>query len=401
MTSAQATAYTARWTWCPRQGLLEGAAVVIAQGLVQEVSPRPPLGMATVDLGEGLILPGLVNAHTHLELSFLAGAVPPRQDFVGWLHELVRARPGQDRQAAAQATYRAVAELAGQGVAIVADITNTGRAQALLKAGGVSAVSFFEALGEAKVEPPKAAFVWDGHVLVGSGVAAHAPYSVPSARLRGLKARAGALPFCMHAAESRAEVEFMLGKGEEGARLEEFLAERGLARAALDLTGLGPVAHLAALGVLDQRTLLVHGVQLTRDEIDTLAASKASLCLCPRSNLGLTGAVAPLSPLLAAGVNLALGTDSLASSPDLSLWAEMAALRGAEPRARPEVILTMATLGGARALGLAGRYGSLVKGAAGPLAYAPLPRLSAKDVLEAVVSGGLAGAPRGVARPGD
>jgi cytosine/adenosine deaminase-related metal-dependent hydrolase len=397
MTPHPATAYLARWTWCPCQGLKEGVAIVIEQGRVCQTRQHAPVGMPLVDLSEGLLLPGLVNTHTHLELSFLAGAVSPRRDFVGWLHELVRARPEQDYQTAVQATARAVAELAGQGVACVADITNTGRAQPLLTAAGLSAVSFFEALGEAKVEPPAAAFTWRGQVLVGSGVAAHAPYSVSSARLRGLKASSGALPFCMHAAESQAEVEFMLGYGREGARLEEFLLDRGLARQRLGLTDLRPVWHLGALGILDQHTLLVHGVQLIQEEVRLLAESKTSLCLCPRSNLGLTGALAPLGLLLKAGVNLALGTDSLASAPDLSLWAEMTALRLAEPGVRPEVILTMATQGGARALGLAAHYGSLQPGTAAPLAFAPLPRLSANEVLEAVVSGETAGAPRGVA----
>ncbi len=396
MSEDRAMQYTARWVWDPRQGLSEGASVILRQGSIVEVAPRPRAGVPTLDLEEGLLMPGLVNAHTHLELSFLAGAVPPRQDFVGWLEQLVQARPGHDKDLAARAAARAAVELAAMGVACVADITNTGRAQALLAEAGLSAVSFFEALGERKVEPPPAAMDWSDGILRGFGVAAHAPYSVPSPRLRALKARAGGLPFCIHAAESQAEVEFMLGYGREGARLEEFLLARGLARQALDLSGLRPVWHLEAMGVLNRHTLVVHGVQLSQEEVRMLAASGASLCLCPRSNLGLTGAIAPVWQLIKAGVNLALGTDSLASAPDLSLWAEMAALRAAEPGLRPEDILTMATLGGARALGLEGRFGGLLSGAAGPLAFAPLTRMGRREVLEAVVGGGLASAPRGL-----
>ncbi|MBI4798342.1 MAG: amidohydrolase family protein [Desulfarculus sp.] len=216
--------------------------------------------------------------------------------------------------------------------------------------------------------------------------------------LADLKRRAGGLPFCMHVAESQAEVEFMLGEGPEGKRLEEFLLARKLERASLGLKGLRPLAHLMDLGLLDQRTMLVHGVQLTRQEVRDLAGSGASLCVCPRSNLGLTGGLAPVADLLAAGVNLALGTDSRASCPSLSLWEEMAALGAAVPGLAPQDILHLATAGGATALGLAGHFGRLAPGLAGPLAFAPRERLGKGQVLEAVVNGGHAGPPRPVGR---
>ncbi|MBI5524647.1 MAG: amidohydrolase family protein [Desulfarculus sp.] len=391
-------AYTASWVWCQRGELRQGAAVVLQAGRIKEVASRPPQGCALTDLGEGLLMPGLVNAHTHLELSFLAGAVPPRGDFVGWLEELVASRPGHDHGAAAQATAQAVQDSITCGIACVADITNTGRAQETLASAGLSGVSFFEALGQAKCEPPPAGLAWRGAVLAASGVAAHAPYSVPAARLAELKRRAGDLPFCIHAAESQAEVEFMLGEGAEGRRLEEFLLARRLERASLGLKGLRPLAHLMDLGLLDQHTMLVHGVQLTPAEVRGLASSGASLCVCPRSNLGLTGGLAPVQALLAAGVNAALGTDSLASCPSLSLWEEMAALRAAVPGLAPEDILHMATAGGAMALGLTAHFGRLAPGLAGPLAFAPLERLGRGQVLEAAVGGKHAGPPRPVGR---
>jgi cytosine/adenosine deaminase-related metal-dependent hydrolase len=193
-------------------------------------------------------------------------------------------------------------------------------------------------------------------------------------------------------------VEFLLGEGPEGRRLEQFLLARGVKRASLGLKGLRPLAHLQDLGLLDQYTMLVHGVQLDRREVGELAQSGASLCICPRSNLGLTGAMAPVEALLAAGVNLALGTDSLASCPDLSPWAEMAVLRRTVPGLDPEAILHMATAGGAQALGLESHFGRLRPGAVAPLAFVPLPALARGSVLEAAVRGGHAEAPRSVGR---
>ncbi|MBU2519529.1 MAG: amidohydrolase family protein [Proteobacteria bacterium] len=398
MTTSKAMAYTSRWVWCEPGDLRQGAAVVLHDGWIIAVEGRPPRGVKVQDLGEGLLLPGLINAHTHLELSGLAGLVPPQGDFVGWLESMVALRPTQLRQNGASATQTAVEDLAREGTALVGDVTNTGKAAPVLARAGVSAVSFFEALGAAKAEPPPAAASWQGALLCAAAVAAHAPYSVPTQRLTALKARAGNLPFAIHLAESRAEVEFLAGQGAEGWRLEEFLAQRGLMREALHLAADTPLGQLAVAKALDRHTLLVHGVQLTSDEALRVAASGASLCVCPRSNLGLTGGLAPVEVLLAAGVNLALGTDSLASAPDLSLWAEMAALMQSKPGLDPEAVLTMATRGGAQALGQAGRFGVLRPGAAGPLAFVPLPDLPESEVIEAVVRGEHAAAPKSVGR---
>ena len=169
------TAYTARWVWCALGDLRPGAAVVLQDGWITEVAARPTHGARVVDLGEGLLLPGLVNAHTHLELSGLAGLMPPQGDFVGWLESMVSLRPAQLRQNGPEATEAAVEYLAQNGTALAGDVTNTGKAAQALEGAGVSAVSFYEALGAAKAEPPAAGVAWQGARLLASAVAAHAP----------------------------------------------------------------------------------------------------------------------------------------------------------------------------------------------------------------------------------
>lgn len=397
----QPKAYTSRWVWCGPGDLRQNAAVVLQDGWIIAVEDRSPQGVEIVDLGQGLLLPGLINAHTHLELSGLAGLMPPKGDFVGWLESMVALRPAQLRQNGASATQAAIQSLAQDGTALVGDVTNTGEAAPVLAQAGLSAVSFFEAMGAAKAEPPPAQARWQGSVLSAAAVAAHSPYSIPTARLETLKARAGELPFAIHLAESRAEVEFLAGAGDEGRRLEDFLRQRGLRREDLHLAAPTALGQLVAARALDRNTLLVHGVQLTLDEAREVAAAGASLCVCPRSNLGLTGSLAPVEELLAVGVNIALGTDSLASTPDLSLWTEMAALMRAKPGLAPEAVLTMATLGGAQALGQTNKFGVLCPGAAGPLAFVPLPNLAKSEVVEAVVYSETAGPPGGVGRLGD
>jgi len=387
--SAKPTAHGAAWVWCGPGRLLERAWVVVREGRVREVCERPPKGMSRNDLGQGLLMPGLVNAHTHLELSFLAGALPaPQGDFMGWIEEMVNSRPGYDRDGAKEAARRAARFAARRGTALAGDITNTGKAAWAWAEAGVSSVSFFEAIGPSRCEPPEPGLAWQDGLLSAQAVALHAPYSVPSWRVQALKqkAAAGPLPLSVHLAESRAEMEFFAGRGREGLRMDTFLQSRGLFKDGLDLRADSPLQHLMALGAVDGQTLLVHGVQLAKKDLATLAAAGASLCLCPRSNLGLTGAVADAPAALAAGVNLALGTDSLASSPDLSLWAEMRLLLERYPELDPEAVLAMATIGGARALGLADHFGLIAPGYCAPLVYVDLEHSSEADLFDNVIS---------------
>jgi cytosine/adenosine deaminase-related metal-dependent hydrolase len=384
-------AATASWVWCGPGRLRQELWVVAEAGRITGLAGRPPAGARRLELGQGLLLPGLVNAHTHLELSFLQGLVPrPAGDFLAWVEGLVGSRPGYDRERAKSAARRAAEQAAETGTALAGDITNTGRAAWAWQEAGVGAVSFTEAVGPARSQPQPPELAWPGGVLAARGVAAHAPYSVPAGRLRELKrlADTGRPPLSIHCAESRAEAELFAGQGPEGERMAAFLGLRGLRARELGLAGPTPLAHLLGLGVVDEGTLLVHGVQLGREEIGQVAASGASLCMCPRSNLGLTGAMADAPALLAAGVNLCLGTDSLASAPDLDLWAEMRALLAAHPELDPEAVLAMATAGGARALGLEEHFGALAPGKVAALCFAPAPGAGRGQVLESAIAHG-------------
>jgi cytosine/adenosine deaminase-related metal-dependent hydrolase len=385
---ADTLAFKAKWTWTGPGALDSGHWVIWEKGRVKELVREPEPGVPRLDLGEGILLPGLVNAHCHLELSFMAGLIPPRGDFVGWMESLVNLRPNHGPEAILKAAKKAALFMAQHGVALVGDITNTGKVQEVSKQAGLSLVSFFEALGSAKAEPPEPELSWQGNQAIVKAVAAHSPYSVPGSRLKRLKTKAGSTPFAIHLAESEAETQYLAGQGLQGRRMDAFLKKRGVFKEELEIKSSSPLAHALELGLLDQNTLLVHGVQLTKEEIKILASTGASLCVCPRSNLGLTGRMALVPDLLAAGVNLALGTDSLSSAPDLCLFSEMKTLMQHYPALNPESVLNMATLGGARALGLGEHFGSLTPGKVGAMAFVPLKRGLAKDeALKAVVWG--------------
>jgi cytosine/adenosine deaminase-related metal-dependent hydrolase len=386
--NGQAIAYKARWLWCPEQGLMQDKCLVCEAGQIRGISAKPPKDAISRDLGQGVLMPGLVNAHTHLELSFLAGQVPPRGDFVAWIRQLVLDRKGPDPQTAANMALAAAQASAQGGVCLAGDISNTGRAQEAWQRAGISALTFWEGLGSKQIGPEAESLNWQDGLLIADAMAAHAPYSVPAPRIKLLKSRADQLPFCMHLAESVAEMEFFTGTGEQGERLAEFLTMRGVDLAQLELCGQTPLEHLMNLGVIDANTLLVHGVQLKGDEIARLAETGASFCICPRSNLGLTAKMAKVPEMLKAGVNLALGTDSLASAPDLSLWAEMKTLLKHYPQLKPGTVLEMATIGGAKALGQEESFGSLLPGKKAALCFRAAKASSNSDPLESAVYSG-------------
>jgi cytosine/adenosine deaminase-related metal-dependent hydrolase len=214
------------------------------------------------------------------------------------------------------------------------------------------------------------------------------PIPCPAPRIKSSNPVRINCPFACILPSPVAEMEFFTGTGEQGERLAEFLTMRGVDLAQLELCGQTPLEHLMNLGVIDANTLLVHGVQLKGDEIARLAETGASFCICPRSNLGLTAKMAKVPEMLKAGVNLALGTDSLASAPDLSLWAEMKTLLKHYPQLKPGTVLEMATIGGAKALGQEESFGSLLPGKKAALCFRAAKASSNSDPLESAVYSG-------------
>ncbi len=198
----------------------------------------------------------------------------------------------------------------------------------------------------------------------------HTPYTVSLSLMRTLAehARREGLPLSVHLAESPAEVEF-LATG--GGLFRDLFERRGFVPPGLEPAGCRPLERIEAAGIPGPNVLCVHAVQLLDDEIRRLGRSGATVVTCPRSNRYLDVGTAPVPALIEAGANLALGTDSLASNPDLDLFAEMAALGETHPGLDPATIVRAATLGGAAALGLSETLGTIETGKSGRLAVVP------------------------------
>lgn len=380
------TRYRARWVLPIEQPPLEHGWVEVEDGQVRAVGLDPQNAAASaktndqpkrIDLGEVALLPGLINAHTHLELSALRGRVPRASAMPLWVRQLM----GERRQAdgdGREAMRVALQELRASGTAAVGDVSNTLASVGPLTESSLAAVVFHELIGFSVADgdaavvramdswPPQRS---DSRVELTLGV--HAPYSV-SPSLIGAIHRAVStkgLRTTVHLAESQDELQFLAdGTG----RWRELLDDLGAWSAEWAIPACGATEYLERLGVLGPHLLAVHGVHLTDGELETLARHGVTLVTCPRSNAWTAAGTPPIERFFASGVRVAVGTDSLASVDDLNLFAELAEMRRLAPSVSARHLLRSATQSGAQALGLAD-WGIIAPGAHAALIAIDVP----------------------------
>ena len=390
--------YHARWILPVNAPPIRDGWVVVDRGRIVAVGRRAgaPEAVGDVDLGDVAILPGLVNAHTHLELSYLRDEVPPASTFVAWVRGVVAARrghPDPGAPAILAALDRAIAEATSCGTAVVGDITNSLVTFGPLVRSDLAGVVFYELIKFNTDDP--AGFVDRALAEVDQltptermrvSLAPHAPYSVAPLVFRAIRRAVDRDPFAptsVHLSESAEEVQFV--RSADGP-WRTFLQDVGAWDPAFVAPGGTPVQYLDDNGFLDSRTLAVHGVQMSDADLARLAARGATLVTCPRSN-GHTGAGAPpIVDFYKSGVRVAVGTDSLASAPDLNVFAELATMRALAPSVPASALLVSATLAGAQALGFDADYGSIESGKRARLIAVAVPP-GVDDVEEYLVTG--------------
>ncbi len=372
---------------------LDGGWLRIAGGRIVGCGRGRPPGRV-VDLDDCIVMPGLVNAHTHLEFSDLPRPLDPAGGLPRWIERVVALR--RDRESRPDpAACRAAAIRAGLGESAAAGVTAIGEiATALPPADGSRGPRcrvFREALGLAAATATAAGrrLARDVEALerlgLAAGVSPHAPYSVSAALGRDVLdvARRRGLPAAMHLAESAEEAELLAA----GTGPLRDLLERLGAWPAAEPPRLLPVRDWISRLARAGRGLVVHGTHLDEDTaaFARLARHRDRLAVvvCPRTSLALAGRLPPVREFLAAGIRVAIGTDSRASAPDLSVLAECRTLVAAGV-ASPAESLTMATSAAAWALGLESRCGRLAAGRPADLVVVR-PAAPTADVAAAVL----------------
>ncbi len=383
--------------------LHEDAALAVQAGRIVALGPYTELRIdypqaRLVDFGDALLLPPLVNAHCHLELTHFPHWLSSSEQteiprtFVDWIKQVIRIKRGCLPEQLSASISQGLRDSLAYGTGALGDNLSISSLSFAYDESPLLGRFYLETLGidPEQTEPSCVALLEQAgqgaRGMLQPGLAPHSPYTLSSAYLKQVAARARqhGLPLSIHLAESPDETQFLLGSA--GAIADELYPFVGWGDRVPPAAALRPVPYL--LEHLDSRpaTLLVHGVHVNQDEIRTLAATGATVVLCPRSNHNLGVGEAPIAQYLEQGVPLALGTDSLASVPSLSLWDEISFLRSRIPRSLdPALLLHMATLGGARALGLDGEMGTLEPGwGAHFQVLRPPASIAAEQLLEAL-----------------
>jgi len=332
------------------------------------------------DLGAVVLLPGLVNAHCHLELTAMRGFLDDL-DFRRWILRLTNARRAVlDRDALLDSARYGLEEGVGFGITAYADTCASGVVLQAMREAGVRGVMYQEVFGPDPLQCAESIATLREQIaglryletpLVRVGISPHAPYTVCDDLFRAAAslARELNLPMATHVAESEVEHQLVI---DAAGVFADGLRRRGIAVAR---RADSPIQLLATLGVLDVRPLLIHCVRVDARDIGTIVASGSPVAHCPASNAKLGHGVAPLDEMLAAGVIVGLGSDSMASNNRMDILAEARmALLAQRARMRSpatpsaEDVLALATIGGARAIGIDAVAGTLEPGKSADLA---------------------------------
>jgi len=380
---------------------IEDGAVLISGNRIARVGPWKDFsaseGDSVTDLGDVILMPGLINAHCHLDYTDMAGLIPPQKSFTDWIRLMLSTKAGWNYSEYAESWIAGAKMLLRTGTTTVVDFEAVPELiPDVWSATPLRVVSLLEMTGVKTRRDPRAILQDNiGHILTlpggrcRPGLAPHAPYStVPELlRLAAEASRKRHWPISIHVAESAQEFDmFTKGRG---------LMYQWLKRNGRDLSDcrLGSPVHLLnRAGVLGGNCIAVHVNYLADGDARLLAGKKTSVAHCPRSHFYFQHAPFPFEKLAGAKVNICLGTDSLATvykkpkqKVELSLFAEMQTFAADHPETPPEKILRMATINGARALGLAEQCGELSESALADVIAIPFAG-ALRDANEAVVN---------------
>lgn len=371
------TLYFAKWVVPVAAPPIENGALGVSEGRIVAVGPAAQVArdcegqqVERRELPDCILCPGFINTHTHLELTLLRGSVEDLP-LIGWIKGVVAKKKRLSRDAILASARWGVLDAVRSGVTTVGEIVDHGESVQAISEGGLRAVAFQEIYD--LHQEPLGGGLSRLEALLGShrkyvsdrialGVSPHSPATVSRPLFEKLaeSSLVEGRRLAIHAAESRDEVELLeKGSGRMAALFRSF-------GALIDSPRMTPVKYLASLGVLDARPLLIHVVHVTEEELDFIASSGSAVAHCPKSNAKLGNGIAPVSRMMASGVPVGLGTDSMASNNacDMLEEARFALLM---QRATADsamdfgagCALELATLGGARALELDRETGSL------------------------------------------
>ncbi|MHC4441454.1 MAG: amidohydrolase family protein [Planctomycetota bacterium] len=397
------TFFHARWIVPVTSEPIENGRLVVEDGRIVSVGRATKGEAKAVDLGDAVILPGLVNAHTHLELTCCRDRVGYQGSFSDWIARLTAINP---HSGPSDVLVSSIADGFEQsmaaGVTTVADIGAGPRVFKEWTQSSINTVGFLEILGmglmrlmahERSMTKVTELCQSDTGLVTNEvirciGISPHAPFSTETSIYRDAIAYAQrtSRPISTHLAETREELQFLAdGTGP----LRELLEKFSLWDGSFKPPGCSPVQYAQQLGLLECNPLLIHLNYVSDAELDLIAGKDCSIVYCPRSHSFFEHQPHGYRDMLARGLNVCMGTDSLASNDSLSVLDELRFLRGQDRTLSNQQLLNMATMAGARALKLDHRIGSLEPGKKADLAVIPLANPHTDDPVDDLLTGNL------------
>ncbi len=369
--------YRARWVFAGDGPPLQNATIEVSDGVIQRVESGKT---DAINLGDVAILPGLINAHTHLEFSSIDVPFQPLNEFSAWIQFVIHWR-NLHLSSTQDSINFGIEESIQSGVTSIAEIATTDwrpDSSEVSQHAASHILMFREYLGlsgdgvKTQLESAREFLERTHEPPFSPALSPHAPYSVHPELFDGLcsLAKEFRVPLAMHLAESPAELELLEhGRGP----LASMLKKMGVFRPELFEISRRPLDYLQRLDCTVP-VLLIHGNYLSEEEIKFISGRpQMSVVYCPRTHAAMQENTHPWQRMLAAGINVTLGTDSRASNPDLSIWNELRFLHNHHPGIKACDLLKLSTVNAAKALGM-GRAGSLAPGKVADLCVVPLSK---------------------------
>lgn len=382
----------ARWVLPVSSDPIENGEIVVENDRIVEVRQQSGQvsGDETIEFGEAILMPGMVNVHAHLEYTGLRGQVE-KAPFFAWLRALIELKGQTPPEKWLQFAKQGAAECLASGITTVSDNTDSGvTVEALAQSGLRGRVyqevftlgtdqtdeQILEELNTKLESHHKTLKKWEADKRVRLGISPHAVYTVRDSLMRKLAvlSKEKNIPLSIHAAESSSEV--LLTRSGSG-EFADMFKERGIP---FTIPRINPIEYLHTTGIMSEQTQLVHCVRAEPSEIKMMVDTGCSVAHCPRSNAKLLSGIMPLQEMLRLGMRVGLGTDSVVSSGSFdmfeelrcAMWLQRAGRHSLTPDSKGWV--RMATLGGAEALGLESEVGSLEPGKKADLCVVDITR---------------------------
>jgi cytosine/adenosine deaminase-related metal-dependent hydrolase len=375
--------------------VIENGALLIDDGKIKFAGQFKDIddvdSCRTIDLGNSAIVPGFVNTHTHLELTHLHKSLNSNGNFTDWIRQLVDKKNDWAESEYALSVRDGIKSSLKSGTTTVVDITRNGIALTELLTSRIRKLLFFEIINfnpdtaESTINDFKELIADINHDdLLSIGIFPHAPYTVSDRLYRDCKqiSEEFDIQIATHIAETKDEVEFLTrGTGHFVSLLNDFNMLKSW-----KYPGLSPINYLKNIGFLENGCILIHCNYMTEDEIDFIEKTKSNIVFCPRSHEYFRHDDHPFSSLKDRNINIALGTDSLASNDTLSILDEMKFIRKHYRDLKPQEIFYMGTIAGAVALRMDDSIGRLDSGYYADIAVIEFENTGISNIYDGIFS---------------